>query len=48
VSHDMRCALAIADRIIVLDQAKIVLDASPEQARLSALPLFREFLEEVR
>ncbi len=47
VSHDMHCALEIADRIIVLDQGQIVADDSPEKLRNSSIPLVRDFLAEV-
>lgn len=46
VSHDMACALKIADRILVLDGGKIVCDATPAQIRNSNLPLVRDFLSE--
>ncbi|MBC7692525.1 MAG: ATP-binding cassette domain-containing protein [Methylotenera sp.] len=46
VSHDMACALEIADRILVLDQARILaLNTVPEIKR-SKIPLIQEFLEE--
>jgi phospholipid/cholesterol/gamma-HCH transport system ATP-binding protein len=47
VSHDMQCALEIADRVIVLDKGQIVEDASPELLRKSKVPLVRDFLAEV-
>ena len=47
VSHDMGCALGIADRIIVLDQGWIVEQGSPEQIKKSFLPLVQDFLLEV-
>jgi len=34
VSHDMHCALAIADRILLLDGAKIVVQGPPARAHL--------------
>jgi phospholipid/cholesterol/gamma-HCH transport system ATP-binding protein len=47
VSHDMVCALGIADRIIVLDQGWIVEKGSPDEIRASFLPLVQDFLLEV-
>jgi phospholipid/cholesterol/gamma-HCH transport system ATP-binding protein len=47
VSHDMQCALAIADRIIVLDQGNIVDQGTPEELKLSKQPLVKDFLSEV-
>jgi phospholipid/cholesterol/gamma-HCH transport system ATP-binding protein len=46
VSHDMGCALKIADRVLVLDQARILaLDTVP-MIKKSAEPLIRDFLSE--
>lgn len=47
VSHDMACALDIADRIIVLDQGKIVDQGKPDDLKRSDKPLVKEFLSEV-
>lgn len=46
VSHDMRCALEIADRIIVLDQGSIVAQGSPSDLKKTEHPLVRDFLQE--
>ncbi len=46
VSHDMACALSIADRILFLDRGKVALIASPREVVKSELPLVREFFEE--
>jgi phospholipid/cholesterol/gamma-HCH transport system ATP-binding protein len=46
VSHDMHCALAIADQIIVLDQGLIVARGSPSELKNSEHPLVRDFLSE--
>lgn len=46
VSHDMHCALSIADYIIVLDQGQIVDRGTPEQLKRSPQPLVRDFLKE--
>lgn len=48
VSHDMQCALAIADRIIVLDKGQIVDQGSPAQLLKSEVPLVQDFLAEVK
>ncbi len=47
VSHDMQCALAIADRIMVLDQGYIVETGTPAQLKKSTHPLVKDFLSEV-
>jgi phospholipid/cholesterol/gamma-HCH transport system ATP-binding protein len=47
VSHDMACALEIADHIVVLDKGKIVDSAPPKELRRSKVPLVRDFLAEV-
>lgn len=46
VSHDMQCALEIADRIIVLDQGQIVDHGTPQELKKSQIPLVRDFLSE--
>jgi phospholipid/cholesterol/gamma-HCH transport system ATP-binding protein len=47
VSHDMQCALSIADRIIVLDQGNIVDQGTPAELRRSKVQLTRDFLAEI-
>lgn len=47
VSHDMGCALAIADRIIVLDGGNVVDQGTPEELKSSQVPLTKDFLSEV-
>lgn len=47
VSHDMACALEIADRIVVLDQGNIVDQGTPDELKRSRVPLVRDFLAEV-
>jgi phospholipid/cholesterol/gamma-HCH transport system ATP-binding protein len=47
VSHDMNCALSIADKIIVLDQGQIIEHGSPEDLKKSQVPLVKDFLSEV-
>lgn len=46
VSHDMACALKIADRILVLDQARILALQTVKEIKRSREPLIREFMEE--
>ena len=46
VSHDMGCALEIADRIIVLDQGQIIEQGTTEKLKKSQVPLVRDFLKE--
>ncbi len=46
VSHDMACALKIADRILVLDQGKILAHADRSTLKLSQEPLIQDFLAE--
>lgn len=46
VSHDMNCALAIADQIVVLDQGEIVDQGSPSELRKSKKQLVIDFLSE--
>lgn len=46
VSHDMTCALEIADRILVLDQGHIVEEGPTEKVKASQVPLVRDFLKE--
>jgi phospholipid/cholesterol/gamma-HCH transport system ATP-binding protein len=46
VSHDMASALKIADRILVLDQARILAIGTPEEMKRSKEPLVQDFLAE--
>lgn len=47
VSHDMNCALTIADKIVVLDKGQIVDQGTPEELKKSTKPLVQDFLSEV-
>ncbi len=47
VSHDMGSALKVSDKILVLDQGKILEHAETSKIRTSTTPLIREFLAEV-
>lgn len=46
VSHDMQCALDIADHILVLDKGEIVDQGTPAQLKKSVQPLVQDFLKE--
>lgn len=46
VSHDMNCALDIADKIIVLDKGQIVEKGTPKELAQSQQALVRDFLSE--
>lgn len=46
VSHDMHCALKIADRVLVLDQARILALDTVDRIKQSQEPLIRDFLSE--
>jgi phospholipid/cholesterol/gamma-HCH transport system ATP-binding protein len=46
VSHDMACALKIADRILVLDQARILALDTVSEIKRSQEPLIQDFLQE--
>lgn len=48
VSHDMDCALEIADRIVVLDQGNIIEQGDVAHILKSQHPLVVEFLEEAK
>lgn len=47
VSHDMNCALSIADKIVVLDKGQIVDQGTPEELKKSKKTLVQDFLSEV-
>lgn len=46
VSHDMACALKIADRVLVLDQARILAFETVRNIKRSGIPMIRDFLAE--
>lgn len=46
VSHDMQCALDIADRIIVLDKGEVVAEGTPAELKRHSHPLVKDFLQE--
>lgn len=43
ISHDLKAALATADRIIMLYKGKVALEGSPEDFRTSKDPVVRQF-----
>lgn len=44
VTHDIKSAFTIADRIVMLDQGKVVLTGTPEQIADSELPWVQHFI----
>lgn len=46
VSHDMHCALSIADRIVVLDKGEMVAQGTPQEMKACPVPLVKDFLAE--
>ena len=46
VSHDMHCALAIADQIYLLDRGKVAVRGTTAELSASADPLVKDFLRE--
>lgn len=48
VSHDMHCALDIADKIAVLDKGQVIEYGTPKQILESKQPLVEEFISEVK
>lgn len=47
VSHDMKCAMEIADRIIFLDKGQIIFDGAPKDVKSSSHELVSGFFEEI-
>jgi phospholipid/cholesterol/gamma-HCH transport system ATP-binding protein len=45
VTHDMNSAFKIAERMVMLYDGKLIIDATPEQIRQSQDPRVREFVE---
>lgn len=47
VSHDMKCAMEIADRIIFLDKGEIIFDGAPKDVKSSNHELVSGFFQEI-
>lgn len=47
VSHDMKCAIEIADRIVMLDKGQIIAQGSPKEIIKNEHPLVKDFMSEV-
>ncbi len=45
VTHDMRSAFTIADRIIMLDQGRIISQGTPDEIRADTQPWVRRFID---
>jgi phospholipid/cholesterol/gamma-HCH transport system ATP-binding protein len=45
VTHDMKSAYKIADRIVMLHHGRIIVDGSPEEIRSSENPLVQQFIQ---
>jgi phospholipid/cholesterol/gamma-HCH transport system ATP-binding protein len=43
VSHDIKSALEVGTRIILLENGRVVFDGKPENFKNSTVPLAREF-----
>lgn len=48
VSHDMHCAIAIADRIFLLHEGKMIAEGPPSDMVYSSQPLVQEFMKEAK
>ena len=48
VSHDMKCAVEIADKIVVLDKGEVIAQGSPKEIMGNKHPLIQEFMAEVK
>ena len=45
VTHDMQSAFKIADRIVMLHEAKLIFDGTPDEIRESKVEIIRHFVE---
>jgi phospholipid/cholesterol/gamma-HCH transport system ATP-binding protein len=45
VTHDMKSALEIADRIAMIYEGEIIFTGTPDQVRSTDIPVIREFLK---
>ena len=44
VTHDVRCAFLVADRVALLDQGKVLVEGPLEEVKKSEVPKLRAFL----
>lgn len=44
VTHDVRCAFLVADRVAMLDEGKVLVEGSLDEIKESAVPKLRAFL----
>jgi phospholipid/cholesterol/gamma-HCH transport system ATP-binding protein len=44
VTHDVRCAFLVADRVAMIDQGKVLVEGSLEEIKQSPVPKLRAFL----
>ena len=44
VTHDMQSAFKISDRIVMLNEGKLIIDGTPEQIQSSDNPIVRQFI----
>jgi phospholipid/cholesterol/gamma-HCH transport system ATP-binding protein len=45
VTHDMKSAFKVADRVMMLHEGRIVFTGTPEETRNTSDPLVRQFVE---
>jgi phospholipid/cholesterol/gamma-HCH transport system ATP-binding protein len=45
ITHDMKVAFKIADRVAMLNQGKIIEQGSPEEFQRSENPIVQQFIE---
>ncbi len=45
VTHDMRLAKKLGDRVVFLHEAKVIFFGTPQEMEKSDLPIVQEFLE---
>lgn len=44
VTHDMHSAFKIGDRIVMLNEGKIIIDGTPSEIQASTIPIVRQFI----
>ncbi len=45
VTHDMKSAFMVADRVMMLHEGRIVFTGTPEETRNTSDPMVRQFVE---